>query len=56
MFDHTEMKTGKSAMGGYCQLKPDLAPVTRGTWILIPDKLMDYGQVNCLLSVQFALS
>ncbi len=25
-------------LGGYCQLKPDLAPATRGTRILIPNK------------------
>jgi len=40
----------------YCQLKPNLAPSTRGASKLVPDKSMDYSQVNCLLSVQFSLS
>jgi len=41
---------------GYCQLKPNLAPSTRGAGNLIPDKSTDYVQANCLFSVQFSLS
>ncbi len=44
------------ALCRYCQLKPDLALSTRGAGSLIPDKSMDYSQVNCLFSVQFSLS
>ncbi len=40
----------------YCQLKPNLAPSTRGAGNLISDKSMGYSQANCLFSVQFSLS
>ena len=40
----------------YCQLTPNWAPSPQRAGNLIPDKSMDYSQVNCLFSVQFALS
>ena len=47
---------GRDLFHWYCQLKPNLAPSTRGAGNLIPDKSMDYSQVNGLFSVQFSLS
>ena len=54
--EHTaELQKTSSLYQRYCQLTPNWAPSPQRAGNLIPDKSMDYSQVNCLFSVQFSL-